>query len=495
MPEVAIKRGYMKMKYSIILICFIGIIVLFFPTIGRSAVCQVNCTSDGCNGNCQAGCTAAQDPDCGSAGCAALGDNASPVFYAFSAAVLPGSVTLNWSVQDTGGSHLSRIEFWRAPDVGNAPGAWAEVASLRQDVSVLNIDSKIESVADNPPAGAYWYGVHAVDKNNNLGTEPSPPGQLKIIISAVLTASISSPQTEDIFTQAENINFNAAVQGGNAPYNYTWRSDKDGDIGRQPSLNLNNLTVNDHQISLLVTDDRNINVTAGPIIIHVIPASFDWSHKVLPNALPSAGNWMTTVKNQGAVCGSCYAFAAAAVVEAKYKIINNNSNLDLNLSEQHLVDCSSPIHCGGGGGLQSLQYIKDFGVSEESCLAYSASNANCPTLCDNGAPFPKLWRADSVQSFYRAAPADIFRKQMKNALIKKGPLEKAMMISGWNPLDYHCSYLGGDHEIAIVGYDDSEQVWIAKNSWGPTWNGNGYFKIAYGQCAIDNAYNYIEQVY
>ena len=28
--------------------------------------------------------------------------------------------------------------------------------------------------------------------------------------------------------------------------------------------------------------------------------------------------------------------------------------------------------------------------------------------------------------------------------------------------------------------------WIAKNSWGPSWGDHGFFRIAYGQCAIES---------
>jgi len=36
-----------------------------------------------------------------------------------------------------------------------------------------------------------------------------------------------------------------------------------------------------------------------------------------------------------------------------------------------------------------------------------------------------------------------------------------------------------------VGYDSIQQYWICKNSWSPTWGENGYFKIAFGECQIE----------
>ena len=48
---------------------------------------------------------------------------------------------------------------------------------------------------------------------------------------------------------------------------------------------------------------------------------------------------------------------------------------------------------------------------------------------------------------------------------------------------------GGAEEI--LGWQDDPAVknggsWICRNSWGEKWGENGYFKIAYGECGIDD---------
>lgn len=35
----------------------------------------------------------------------------------------------------------------------------------------------------------------------------------------------------------------------------------------------------------------------------------------------------------------------------------------------------------------------------------------------------------------------------------------------------------GGHCIAVVGYDDLQKVWIARNSWGTSWGQKGYFTV------------------
>ena len=41
--------------------------------------------------------------------------------------------------------------------------------------------------------------------------------------------------------------------------------------------------------------------------------------------------------------------------------------------------------------------------------------------------------------------------------------------------------LVGGHAVLIVGWDDAEECFIVKNSWGENWGENGYFRIAYSQ--------------
>lgn len=37
----------------------------------------------------------------------------------------------------------------------------------------------------------------------------------------------------------------------------------------------------------------------------------------------------------------------------------------------------------------------------------------------------------------------------------------------------------GAHAVCLVGYDDSKQIFIARNSWGTTWGDRGYFYMPY----------------
>jgi pimeloyl-ACP methyl ester carboxylesterase len=105
------------------------------------------------------------------------GETISPTVSAFSVNSPAGSdFTISWTVSDCGGSTLSRVELWRAPDAGGNPGTWAQI-----ETRTLTGDGPASGVfLDAPPSGSYWYGIHVVDGVGNLGAEPNPPGPIRV---------------------------------------------------------------------------------------------------------------------------------------------------------------------------------------------------------------------------------------------------------------------------------------------------------------------------
>lgn len=208
-----------------------------------------------------------------------------------------------------------------------------------------------------------------------------------------------------------------------------------------------------------------------------LPFSFDWRDY-------NGKNWMTPVRNQGS-CGSCWSFSALGVVESVYNIFSNNPNLDLDLSEQQLVSndgscCSYCGSCNGGWMHLALDYVKNIGVSEESCFSYTARNSAC-SLCNN-------WDQDRyyLTDYFKITPNS--RDSIKQALMEFGPLSIGMEAS--DMFTYYVdgiyeelediNFTGLNHGVVLVGWNDASNYWIIKNSWGTSWGQSGYGKLSYG---------------
>jgi putative hemolysin len=235
------------------------------------------------------------------------------------------------------------------------------------------------------------------------------------------------------------------------------------------------------------------------------PASFDWRNY-------NGQNWMTSVKDQGG-CGSCWAFSAVGIVEPVYNISTNNPNLDLDLSEEYLVsDCHGYLgydNCCGGWNDSALDFIRDSGISDEACFPYvDGSSCSCGETCDTNCtyrtgsscsdatcstPYRCADWASRLTRIQATGPVAASVSSIKDKLVEKGPLSVCFGYGSdfggdWDGDIYRCADdSGANHCVVLAGYnDDAGGYWIAKNSWGTSWNGDGYFKVGYGECSIEN---------
>ncbi len=218
--------------------------------------------------------------------------------------------------------------------------------------------------------------------------------------------------------------------------------------------------------------------------------------------LPTSFNWCsqgecTAVRNQGN-CGSCWAFSTVGVLESKLLIADNNNQ---NLSEQYLVSCNTDgWGCDGGWFAHDYHIWKtppsenQAGAVLESAFPYQAREVPC-----NG-PYSHSYRALSWHyvSRYNDIPSV---GAIKEAIYTHGPVAAAV-CAGPAFDSYHSGIFSTDewsvcgsslvnHGIVLVGWDDSQGVWILRNSWGASWGEGGYMRIRYGTSNVGLGANYL----
>ena len=205
------------------------------------------------------------------------------------------------------------------------------------------------------------------------------------------------------------------------------------------------------------------------------------------NAANKSFSWrtagkVTPVKDQ--ICGNCWAFAALGAYEASDRIRNNRT---LDSSEQYLNDCGETGggvdagSCGGGLAAKALEHIVRDGSVAESTVPYTGTDKACTS--------PATPQNAVAWGFVDPAVDFPTRAQIKEALCKYGPLTTRMRVVSDNIFAFVGTGVytenvasdtdGGGHAVVIVGWNDSKNAWLIKNSWGTDWGSGGFGYLAY----------------
>ena len=220
----------------------------------------------------------------------------------------------------------------------------------------------------------------------------------------------------------------------------------------------------------------NDTSTEGRFLQASIPQEWDWRNY----------GAISPVKNQGG-CGGCWAFAAVQNIESLYFLKYGKLPI---LSVQQVIDCD-PNNWGCTGGIihNTYPYIEAYGLQEAQSYPYQFYSGSC--RYDHNGTGSKY----RISGYVYSGSSD--EEKIKAMLYNYGPLAITInasllqfYVSGVMNVSYdRCPY-GPTHGVVIVGYgttSDGIDYWTIKNTWGPYWGENGYFRIARGRglCGVN----------
>ena len=223
-----------------------------------------------------------------------------------------------------------------------------------------------------------------------------------------------------------------------------------------------------------------------------LPKKFDWRNIY-------GINFITPVKDQGK-CGACTAFAYVALCEAVLNIKAGQPLKDNDLSEAWVMFTLGLGDCRFRGVPKELYNgIMNFGIVDEECFPYDGAinGTNLPRFGFCPDFYKRIKRfTPGMNIFSNLGGKRLHAQMIKYWLVNYGPVVSVNMLVYPSFLNYtggiyehqpgeHVYLKMPLHSVLIVGYDDNENCWICKNSFGRNWGENGYFRIKYGECMIE----------
>ena len=145
--------------------------------------------------------------------------------------------------------------------------------------------------------------------------------------------------------------------------------------------------------------------------------------------------------------------------------------------EKTIPDDVDTMLCNG------VKCMQKYGVCHESEWPYNISKVDMK-------PLGKCYVDKSVHKAVAASNIAFNLTSMKNALASGFPFVVAIAVyssfesvtvaqTGIVPMPTAGEALLGGHAVLVVGYNDADQQFIVRNSWGADWGDKGFFYLPY----------------
>lgn len=238
-----------------------------------------------------------------------------------------------------------------------------------------------------------------------------------------------------------------------------------------------------------------------------LPDHRDLLYAVPPHtaqALPSSADLRPgcpAVYDQGQL-GSCTANAIAGAIEfeqIKQKLPAFTPSRLFIYYNERVIEHDVPLD-NGAQIRDGIKSVAAQGVCAESSWPYSDQNKDpdpCPD-CPYAKTPPQSCYAEAknhtVKLYQRLTPV---LNTLKGCLADGYPFvfgftvyesfeSQAVANTGIVPMPAPSEKVVGGHAVAAVGYDDSKQQFIVRNSWGAGWGIQGYFMMPYSYLTDPN---------
>jgi len=258
-----------------------------------------------------------------------------------------------------------------------------------------------------------------------------------------------------------------------------------------PELQPGHIRINRYGWKPDLPDHRDFRYATPPKTAAALPPKADLRPKCPP------------VYDQGQI-GSCTANAIAGAIEfdqIKQGLSEFTPSRLFIYYNERVMEGTSPAVDSGAQIRDGIKSVATQGACKETTWPYSdkhGASDTCPSCPYAKKPSAKAYteaKQHTIKLYQRLDNSVL--NTLKGCLASGYPFVFGFTVyesfesqqvaqTGIVPMPGNNEQVVGGHAVLAVGYDDSKQMFIVRNSWGPDWGIKGYFMIPYGYLTNTN---------